>query len=229
MDHLDEMPRAGRTGVDIAFLGEPFAVRRGLDVGGGLALGARNVADAGRQGVEDRVEDRHRLDRAADHHAVTPLQPPHATRHADVDVVKLLFGERLGAAHIVLPEAVAAIDDHVAGLGEAGDLVDHALRHRARGEHHPIGRRAVEPGSDLAQRRGADRAVLDQSGDRFRIAVEGDDLMAGAHQPPRHIAPHPAEADHPDFHAVSSLVLISLARLDAVTWAASFLIGLDSQ
>jgi hypothetical protein len=88
VDHLHEVPGAGRPEV-------APAVRRG-------------------QHVEDRGQAVDTLLRPAHHHAVADLEPPHAAGHADVDVVQPAAGQRLAAAHVVVPVGVAAVDDQVA-------------------------------------------------------------------------------------------------------------------
>src|SRR5580698_11477748 len=102
------MPGANRAGVNVALLDSGVAP---LATGG-----ARYVADAGRQGLEDRIEAiDHRLV-AADHHAIAAVDAPDAARGADVEIMDALFFQRLAAAHVVLPERIAAIDNDVAGL-----------------------------------------------------------------------------------------------------------------
>src|SRR6185369_16760653 len=101
---------AGRAGMDIAFLSA-----RILGCVGALAIGGRrNRARARGQRIEDRIEMIDDRLLAADHHAIAALQPPDATRGADIDIADALFGARLRAADIVLIEAVTAIDDDVA-------------------------------------------------------------------------------------------------------------------
>jgi hypothetical protein len=53
---------------------------------------------------------------AADHHAVADLQAPDAAGGPDVDVVDALRVEVAGAADVVVPVGVPAVDDGVALL-----------------------------------------------------------------------------------------------------------------
>jgi len=82
-----------------------------------LAPGSvRDLAHAGRQRLENRVESSDRLVRAADHHAVAALQAPHSTAGPHVDVLDLFRCEIPRAADIVHIVGVAAVDEDVARL-----------------------------------------------------------------------------------------------------------------
>src|ERR1700678_1272543 len=102
MHHLDEMPSPDRAAMEIALLRR--AARRPA------SRRARNVAGAGREGGEDRVEmsDRGRL--AADHHAVAALQAPDAAAGADVDVSNALGGQILRSTNVVDVIGIATVD-----------------------------------------------------------------------------------------------------------------------
>src|SRR2546427_445693 len=58
----------------------------------------REIAPAGGEGGEHGIEALNRLDVAADHEAISALQPPHATARAHVDVVHAAFAELVGPA-----------------------------------------------------------------------------------------------------------------------------------
>jgi hypothetical protein len=90
VDHLDEVAGAGRADVGVAVLG--------------------------REALDERLDDRVALRVAADHHAVTLLQPPDAARDAGVHVVDALLHRLGGAALRVVEVRVAAVDDGVAVL-----------------------------------------------------------------------------------------------------------------
>ena len=135
VDHLDEMAGAGRAGMDIALLGARIAAL--------AARRARDVAEPGRQRVEDRIEPVDRLLVAADHHAVAALEPPDAARGADVDIVDALLAQRLGAADVVLVEGVAAVDDDVARSSRPASVVDRLLGDRRRPAASPRPRAAL--------------------------------------------------------------------------------------
>ena len=70
MNHFDEVAGADRPGVDIAFFG-PRVGARG-------PFGSGNIAKAGGQGLEDRIEPVHDRLVAADHHAIAPFEAPDA-------------------------------------------------------------------------------------------------------------------------------------------------------
>src|SRR6185312_16301817 len=105
MDHLDEMPGAGRPRVNVAALGAGCGL---------LAAGcARNIAHTGGERCEDWVKVIHSLLRAADHQAIAAFDTPHAAGRAAIDVANVLPGHFLGAADVVLVTGIAAIDDDV--------------------------------------------------------------------------------------------------------------------
>ena len=120
MHHLDEMPGAGWSGVNVAALG----VGCGL-----LAAGrARNIAQTGCERREDRVEMIHSLLRTADHQAVAALDTPDAAGRAAIDVANVLLRQFLGAADVILVKGIAAIDDDVVRPQQAAETVRPFLR-----------------------------------------------------------------------------------------------------
>src|ERR1700688_889373 len=108
VNHLDEMPSADRTGVDVTLL-DPLITPL-------ASAGARDVADARRQRREDRVEAIDHRFVAADHHAIAALDAPDAAGGADIDVMDATLFQDLAAPHVVLPECIATIDDDVATI-----------------------------------------------------------------------------------------------------------------
>src|SRR6185312_6199997 len=127
--HLDEMPGAGRAGMDIAAFGAWVARLP--------ARGARDVAEAGGERREDRIEVIDSLLRAADHHAVAALDAPDAARRAAIDIVDALLGQLLGAADVVLVVGIAAVDDDVLRRQQAVETLDRLFGDPAGGQHHP--------------------------------------------------------------------------------------------
>ena len=87
------------------------------------ARGGGDVALAGRQRREDRIEPIDGLLVAADHQAIAALQAPDAAAGAAVDVVDALGLQRLGPPDVVLVEGVAAVDDAVARLQQRAELL----------------------------------------------------------------------------------------------------------
>ncbi len=108
-----------------------------------LAAGrAGNIAAAGRQRLEDRIELLHHFFRAADHHAVAALQTPDAAAGADVDVVNAFFLELCGAANVIFEIRVAAVDEDVARLHALGQGLHRLLGRTAGRNHDPCDRAA---------------------------------------------------------------------------------------
>ena len=56
---------------------------------------------------------------------------------------------------------------------------------------------------ELFERLRGGGAIFRQGRDRFSGAIVGDHLVSAPHEPARHVRAHPAEADHPDLHALS--------------------------
>ena len=75
-----------------------------------------DIAATGRERRQDRIDARYGARVAADHHAIAALQAPDAAARADVEIMDAALFQRLAAAHVILPERIAAIDDDVAGL-----------------------------------------------------------------------------------------------------------------
>ena len=115
--------------MDIAALG-----RRGLAV---APWRAGDVAETGGQGGEDRIETGDGFRRAADHHAVAAIQAPDPARSAAIDIGHALVGQCLGPANVVLVEAVAAVDDGVAGREQVAQLLNGVLSGLTGGQHQP--------------------------------------------------------------------------------------------
>src|SRR5262245_48888393 len=80
--HLDEMPGAARSTMQIAFL-------RGA-AGLFASSRARYLPASGREAFEDRIESFDDVARAADHQAVASFEPPYAAARSDIDVMDAL-------------------------------------------------------------------------------------------------------------------------------------------
>src|SRR6185437_16098032 len=135
MHHLDEMPGPGWPGVNVAALGAGWGLL--------AAWRARDIAQAGGESREDRVEMVHSRLRAADHHAVAALDAPDAAGRAAIDVANVLLRQLLGAADVILVEGIAAVDDDVVRLQQAAEMFDRFLGNLAGGQHNPNGARFV--------------------------------------------------------------------------------------
>src|SRR5205814_589209 len=91
--HLDEMARAVWPAMQVALFGGAGAFL--------ASRGARNLAPAGGQRRKQRVEMRHDRRFTADHHAVTPFQPPDSAAGPDIDVMNSFRRQLLGAPDVV--------------------------------------------------------------------------------------------------------------------------------
>src|ERR1700689_1861693 len=128
------------------------------DIAALAALGAVDVADAGRQRLEDRVEALdHRLV-AADHHAIAAVDAPDAAGSAGIDIMDAARLQRLAAAHVLLPERVAAVDNYVVLAHQFCERLDGGLGDLAGRQHHPGGARLFEFFHEILERIGPDRA-----------------------------------------------------------------------
>src|SRR6185437_4309670 len=200
VDHLHVVTRAGRAEVHPAALADRWDALLG-----GL----------GRQHVEDRRQSLDGFRWPADHHAVADLEPPHAAGDADVDVFDALAFELLGAALVVGPTGVAAVDDRVAAIEQLGQLVDSLLRGRAGRDHDPHDPRRRELLDELSQRARAGGPVPDRLPDGLLVEVEGDDLVLGvAPDAVHHVAAHLAQPDKADLcHLLSPRAFVRRALL----------------
>ena len=110
-----------------------------------------------------------------------------------------LLLQLLGAALVVGPLRVAAVDDHVAAVEQLGELVDRLLRGLAGGDHDPHDPRRLQLLDEVLQRARARGAVLDRLLDGLLVEVERDDLVVGvAADAVHHVAAHLAQPDETD-------------------------------
>ena len=198
VDHLDEVAGAVRSAVQVALLRRAaglLAARRALD-----------VADAGRQRGEDRVEMLHHVRLAADHHAVAALQPPHAAAGADIDVVDALGRQFLGAPDVVDVIRIAAVDEDVAGLEQ---------RQRCRRSSCPRPRPAPSARPRAASRawpRNPRATSLRSPCPATSSCTAFGDMSKTTHwwpffdQPAHHVGAHAAQSDHSELHDAFPLV-----------------------
>ena len=158
-----------------------------------------DLADAGSQCGEDRIEVFHHAIFAADHHAVAALQPPDAAAGADVDIVDFLRRQFFGAPDVVDVVGVAAVDDDVVRFEVGQQIGDGLVRDRRR-NHQPDHPRLCQFLDEVRERGGTDGFLLDQPLHCFRRHVENHALVASFNQPPNHVCAHSAETDHSDLH-----------------------------
>src|SRR2546425_8771361 len=191
VDHLDEVAAAARSAVEIPPLG---GAADGFPPGR-----ARDVADAGSQGREDRIEvlDRRRL--AADHQAVPALPSPDAAAGSDVYIADALLAELLPAADIVDVVGIAAVDEDVPRRQMRQKVIDGRV-HDRRWNHQPDGPRRLQLLHEIRDRRGPDGLRPSQLLDRFRRPVEDHALVVAREKPLDHVGAHAAESDHSELH-----------------------------
>ena len=87
------------------------------------------------------------------------------------------------------------------------DAVDHGRR-----DHEPHGAGRGELRDELVDRARALRALVGQALDARGVHVPDHALVAGLHEAPHHVRPHPTEADHPELHGSSREVEAFLSR-----------------
>jgi hypothetical protein len=137
---------------------------------------------------------------AADHHAVTAVDAPDTAGGADIQIVDAALLQRLAAAHVVLPERIAAVDDGVAAFHQICKRIDGCFGDLACREHHPGGTRPLELLDELFERIRTGRAVPGDCGHGRGVFVVDDGRMSLPHQPPDDVAAHPSQADHAELH-----------------------------
>ncbi len=110
------------------------------------------------------------------------------------------LGQLGGAAHIILVEGVAAVDDRIARLQQLGQLSNGLLGGLAGGQHDPHRTRCFQL---LYQRTEVVRALgalAFQAVDGLAVTVMHHRTVAGAHQAPCDIAAHAAQPDDSQLH-----------------------------
>jgi hypothetical protein len=112
--------------------------------------GARDVAHAGRQRLEHRVEALHGWIGTADHHAVAAFATPDTAARPHVHVMDLLRRQLLGTADVIHVIGIAAVDEDVPGL-EMGQQVADGLVHDGRGDHQPDRSRPLQLRHEVLQ------------------------------------------------------------------------------
>ncbi len=136
--HLDEVPRAVRADVRTA----------------------RLPVDLRRNALQQRAERLVGLGRAARHDARAVQRALLATGDAAAHEVQPALLERGLAAPGVLEVGVAAVHDHVAGLQQLGELVDHRVRRGARLDHDHQSAGPLQRGHELPRRLGGNEIPL---------------------------------------------------------------------
>src|SRR5262249_21208746 len=198
MNHLDEVTRAIRSGVDVATLSAGIAA---------IAFGgSRYAARAGGERRKDGIEPFDDLLFAADHHAIAALEAPHAAAGADVHVMQLTLTQHFGAADIVAPERVAAVDDHIAGLQPIGKRFNGIIGDGAGRQHHPDGARRRKLTHQLVEAGGGCGSIAGKGGDGGTVAIKYHWLMPVLHQPSRDVAAHAAKSNDSDLHGTAPVM-----------------------
>ena len=196
VDHLHKVSRADRPAMQIALLRslvKLFAARRMLD-----------LADAGRERLEDWIDGLHGLVRTADHHAVSALETPNAAAGPDVHIVDALLLELGGATHVVFEIRIAAVDDDVTRLHQVAELRDHAVGGRAGGHHHPSDARFRKLLHEVREIGCAGGAFAGQFFHGVGGKIVGHAGVSVFHQAPNDVAAHTAQANHSEFTAIDA-------------------------
>ena len=138
---------------------------------------------------------------AADHHAIAAVDAPDAAGRAAIDIADVLRGQRLGAANVVLVEAVAAVDDDVVLVEQAAQLFHRLFGDGAGRQHDPDRPRSARKRLDqFLQRRSVGRTLLGERLACICADVEHHAFVPGLHQTPHHVAAHAAKAHETDLH-----------------------------
>jgi hypothetical protein len=163
--------------------------------------GAVLVVRGRREHVEDGREALDGLVGPPDHHAVADLESPDAAARPHVDVVDPARPELPGAALVVAPSRVAAVDDGVALREQPGKRLHGLLGRVAGGHHDPHRARGLEFGYELLERRGPRRAMALGFADGVLVEVEGHDrVVRVAVDAMDHVGAHLAETDEAELH-----------------------------
>ena len=120
------------------------------------------------------------LVRATHHQAVAALKPEDSAAGSDVDVVDALLLELGRPTYIIAIVGVAAIDDDVAFLHQAGELINGPARD-AGWDHHPGHPRLLQLADKLLESGPADRALTLELLDRIGTYVVNDTFMPVTH------------------------------------------------
>ena len=113
--------------------------------------GARDVADAGGEGFEDRIQVLDGCRRTANHQAIASLQAPDTAAGAYVHVLDSFRRKRSGATDVIDVIRIAAVDENVAGFEVRRNLGD-GLVDYGRGNHQPDRARLVELADHVGER-----------------------------------------------------------------------------
>jgi len=192
VDHFDEVPGARGAAVDVAQLGrarELVAPRRWID--GSLP---------GSECAENWVHPLDRVLVAADHHAIPALEAPDAAAGADVEVMNPLGLERRGAPAVIAEIRIAAVDDRVAGLEQARQLI-HDPVGDCRRNHDPRVAGLFEFGDKIRECGRPPGTLVLELADGVRVRVVNHTLVSVAENPANHVRAHSPESDHSELHS----------------------------
>jgi hypothetical protein len=165
------------------------------------------------ESAEDRLGSPDGRLAAADHQAVAVFQPPDAPAGARVHQLDAAASQGGAAPDGVVEIGVSAVDDDVAPLQSGQEQLDGLIDRLAGRHHEPDDTRRREAASQVGEVLRALRAIGGDLGDRRNGPVPRHDFVSSPEQAPRHVAAHPAETHHREFHVVSLSLLSSLAPL----------------
>ena len=184
MHHLDEVAGSYRPDMAVALIGG-----RG-------------------QGLENRLQAAKGIGLAANHQGITLGQTPDAAAGADIHQLNAIAGQLFALADSVLVVGIAAIQNHIPGGKQGNQLVDGGVGNLAGGQHQPHGPGRRQQGGHFVQAGRAIRALVPAGGDRGAAGIVSHHAVPAAEQPLRHIAAHPTQANHCQFHKFVSRIWV---------------------
>ncbi len=132
---------------------------------------------------------------ATDHEAVAALEPPHATAGAAVDEVDSSCLQIGVSGDVVAVVRVPPVDDDVARLQHADELVDDFANHGC-GHHHPHCSRCRDRRGELLEGTRALDALLLECNHGIVVHVERDTVMSVCGEAPDDVGAHAPQSDH---------------------------------
>ena len=160
---------------------------------------ARGAVHVRADRLQHRAEGLVGLRRAAGHDRRAVQRALLTAGDAHADEVQVLLAERGLAAAGVLEVRVAAVDDHVTGLEQRGELVDHGVGGRARVDHDEQASWPLQRRDELFGGLGRNEITLvaelrDHVGDAGDGSVVQGHGVAVAGEVAGQVAPHHAQA-----------------------------------
>jgi hypothetical protein len=112
-----------------------------------------------------------------------------------------------GAANVVLPKGVAAIDQRIPGFEQPRKLGDRGFGCSARGQHEPHDARLLQRLDQLGAARRRDGPFGGKQAPRRGVAVVDYAGVAVAHEATSDIGAHAPQAHDTDLHDISPAIV----------------------